>query len=69
MRVQSVYDLQSPQKFVESNLLTKMRCSLSVNGLRRFFIYAISSGLRNRHSRLLYPYTSPITLSCLTGEI
>lgn len=36
MRVQSGYDLQSPQKFVESNLLTKMRCSLSVNGLRRF---------------------------------
>lgn len=41
MRVQSGYDLQSPQKFVESNLLTKMRCSLSVNGLRRFFVKTV----------------------------
>lgn len=36
MRVQSGYDLQSSQKLVKSNLHTKMRCSLSVNGLRRF---------------------------------
>ncbi len=38
MRVQSGYDLQPFEKFVNSNLLTKMRCSLSVYGLRRFFI-------------------------------
>lgn len=36
MRVQSGYDLQSSEKFINSNLLTKKRCSLSVNGLRRF---------------------------------
>lgn len=38
MRLQSGYDIQSSQKFVNSNLLTKMWCSLSVSGLRRFFI-------------------------------
>lgn len=41
MRVQSGYDLQSSQKFVKSNLLTKIRCSLSVNGLRRFLLSTI----------------------------
>ncbi len=36
MRMQSGYDLQSSQKSVKGNLLTKIRCSLSVNGLHRF---------------------------------
>lgn len=36
MRVQSGYDLQSSQKIVKSNLHTKMRCIVSVNGLHRF---------------------------------
>lgn len=60
MRVQSGYDLQSSQKIVNSNLHTKMRCSVSVNGLRRFFrffVWAISNGCRNHQSRLLYPCT------------
>lgn len=61
MRVQSGYDLQSSQKIVNSNLHTKMRCSMSVNRLRRFFVWAISNGFRNRQSRLLYPYTCPST--------
>lgn len=63
MRVQSGYDLQSSQKFVKSNLHTKIRCSLSVNGLRRFFIRVFLSGFRNRQSRLSYPYTFPRALS------
>lgn len=61
MRVQSGYDLQSSQKLVKSNLHTKIRCSLSVNGLRRFFVihdYTINKNAIN----ILNRYTCSDTL-------
>ena len=58
MRVQSGYDLQSSQKFVKSNLHTKIRCSLSVNGLRRFlfgYFKAVSEiAIADYHIRILF---------------